>query len=168
MLTVSRDTQNSPWIRLCYKLYSTLAVAISTEVEICKLVSVISWVSDNCEQVSVSPIFYKKCWCRGWITCSSHSLEYNFVLIFLLVKCTTKFYLLITTMWYLHCHFALYIQSAGPDPHVPSNLGSDLSTRICRFYDYIPRVTNPDLYSQMWELFTCCQSIYYKIVICCD
>ena len=31
--------------------------------------------------------------------------------------------------------------SAGPDPHVPP----DLSARICRFYDYLPRATDSDL-----------------------
>ena len=35
----------------------------------------------------------------------------------------------------------------------------DLSTRICWFYDYIPRATDPDLYTWIWELFTSCQSI---------
>ena len=29
---------------------------------------------------------------------------------------------------------------------------SDLSTRICRLYDYIPRATDPDLYPWIWEL----------------
>ena len=49
--------------------------------------------------------------------------------------------------------------SAGPDPHVPLNLESRSSTLICRFYDYIPRATDSDLYPRIWELFTSCQSI---------
>ena len=39
----------------------------------------------------------------------------------------------------------------------------DLSTRICQFYDYIPRATDPD--PRIWKLFTSSQSIYNQIVI---
>ena len=46
----------------------------------------------------------------------------------------------------------------------------DLTTRICRFYDYIPRATDLDMYPQIWELFTSCQSILiphcYKFCSC--
>ena len=49
------------------------------------------------------------------------------------------------------------VASAGPDPHVPPD--PDPSTRICRFYDYMPRAADPDLYPRIWEFFTSCQSI---------
>ena len=38
----------------------------------------------------------------------------------------------------------------------------DLSTRICRFYDYMPRATDPDMNPQIWELFISFQSIQYQ------